>query len=447
MTARRARLLTAVVVAASFLSIGTAQAAGTARITTPSVGATLTSPTPITIEVVGDNGTVFEPRDHEVLVRLADHTGAMPYAGTRIVAATCRTDCHTASTWTVASFDPATLAPFAAGPSCNGGYTVQARVDGGPWTGNPVRIARAPGAPRDVSVTAGVREATVQWHAPADPDVVGYTVDRRRDGGTWQQVADVAPGTRSLTDEGVAAGQVAYRVVTLRGDGLTGGQPAAPCTDDDPDLATPSAPVTTTVRAPATAPSSPGPGDGPTAPSGPSPSGTPSDGGDGGTTTPDGGSTDGGAAEEEAPTDGEEGSDAPTRDAGSRVAPPSRLDTVTAPDVDVPGTPAADDPQVAAEEERYYGEGQGYSEELDFGDVQAPDDPGDVRDPDDLGQVDALGEGPATTRVLRVPGALQAVLGEELALDRVLAPAAAGMILLAFGLHLRRWTREGVEQP
>ena len=38
------------------------------------------------------------------------------------------------------------------------------------------------------------------------------------------------------------------------------------------------------------------------------------------------------------------------------------------------------------------------------------------------------------------------MLGEELALDRILAPVAAGLILLAFGLHLRRWTREGLEE-
>ena len=49
------------------------------------------------------------------------------------------------------------------------------------------------------------------------------------------------------------------------------------------------------------------------------------------------------------------------------------------------------------------------------------------------------------TQVVRVPGALQSILGEELALDRILVPVAGGLIMLAFGLHLRRWTREGMD--
>src|SRR5690606_21044487 len=130
-----------------------------------------------------------------------------------------------------------------------------------------------------------------------------------------------------------------------------------------------------------------------------------------------------------------EGEAVPARRPGTRVAPPSALGTAAGPDVDVPMVPGADAPQVASEQrERYYGEGDEYSDELDFG---------------DLGAVEAIGEDGTSleTRVVRVPGALQSILGEELDLGRILGPVAAGLILLAFALHLRRWTREGLDTP
>lgn len=417
MQARRARLvavLAAVLLAA--LPMGAAHAAGTGRITSPAPGAVLDSPTSLVVQVTGRAGTVVQPRDHAVRLRLADPGGTSAWSGTSAVGATCRTDCHTDSTWTAGSFDPATLAPFGGGPSCNGSHQVQVQVDGGVWSGHAIRITRAPGAPRDVTVTPGVEQATVTWGAAPDPDVAGYRVHRRAGDGAWQAVGELGPDARSLDDADVEAGEVAYRVATLRGDGLVAGAPAAPCTDTEPDLVTASAPVSTTVR--------PTSSSSPTATPRPSPS-TPPDDGDGddateGATAPDGG-------DDGEPDEATDEQAAPVRRPGNRVASPTAVGTGGGPRVDVPDDPDAAEPQVASSRETFYGEGEGFSEQLDF---------------DGLGTVDALGD---RARVMRVPGALQGVLGEELALQRILAPVSGGMIMLACGLHLRRWTREGLE--
>ena len=192
MIARRARLVVALVLLLSMALVGTAHAAGTGRITSPSSGATVTSPVPVTIEVTGDTAGVFSRPDHVVQVRLADHTGATPAEGTESVAATCSSDCDSDSTWTTPAFDPATLAPFGSAPSCNGGYTVQVRVDEGPWTGNAIRISRAPAAPTGVALAVEDGDVTVTWDAAATPDAVGYVVQRRVDGGSWSSLADPA---------------------------------------------------------------------------------------------------------------------------------------------------------------------------------------------------------------------------------------------------------------
>ena len=140
-------------------------------------------------------------------------------------------------------------------------------MDEGPWTGNAIRIGRAPAAPTGVALAVEDGDVTVTWDASATPDAVGYVVQRRVDGGSWSSLADLPARARAYTDADVAPGEVEYRVATQRGDGLVDGRPAAPCSDDEADLVTPSAPVGTTVRDTSSAP---------TAPARPSPSSSPS---------------------------------------------------------------------------------------------------------------------------------------------------------------------------
>lgn len=453
MKARRAVALAALTVLVAAFPAGPAHAAGTGRITSPSAGAAVGSGTPLVVEVAGRAGSFFDPQDHTVQLRLADVSGAQVWGGTRTVSATCQAgDCGEDSTWTAGTFDPASLAPFGSTSSCNGAYAVQVRVDDGAWAGHAIRIARAPGAPSGVAVTPGTGEAEIIWDGASDPDVVGYRVERRAAGGSWTSVGQAAPSARAFTDDDVAAGDVEYRVVTLKGDGLVNGAPAQPCTDPDADLATPSAAVPTTVRS-----SSSASGDDPTEPS-PSPSSSDGDGsgdgasggdgsgdgggdgsGDGSGDGAGGGSVDGDGTNGGSDGDGDqtgvageqtEGSSAGDRpSAGSRVAPPTALGTTTGPNVDVSEPASPDSPQVAEDRETFYGEGMEFSEELDFS---------------ELGEVDALGDTTVERRI-RVPGGLQSVLGEELDLERLLVPLAAGLILLAFALHLRRWTRDGAD--
>ena len=438
-------MVAALVALLAMLPAGAAHAAGAGQVTSPANGATITSATGITVQVTGRAGSVLDPRDHVVWVRLADRSGATAVG--QAVQASCADNCGGDSTWTAPALDPGTMAPFG-GPVCNGGYTIQVQVDDGAWTGHPIRLARAPHAPRDVAVTPGTEAADVTWGAAPDGDVAGYRVERRASGGSWKVVGTTGAGARGLADADAPAGSVEYRVSTLRGDGLVGGAPADPCADTEPDLATPSAPVATTVRAPAGSTS-----DGPTSPARPTPtpssgsgSGSGGDGDDGSAATGGDGSgsggdgtgddvvadDSGGDAQPGADDTASDGGSAPARRPGNRVAPPTAVGTVTNPSVTVPDAPRADSPLVATGGERYYGEGEEFSEEMDFG---------------DLGAVEALPEDAVTTetRVIRVPGALQSVLGEELALNRVLAPVAGGLIMLAFGLHLRRWTRDGLD--
>lgn len=237
---------------ACVLPAGTAHAAGVGQITSPAVDATVSEPTAIVVEVTGrtQRTSLFEPAPtHQVQVRLATPSGDGPLEDTNPVDMACETDCNSSSTWTAPDFDPATLAPFADTASCNGGYTLEVRVDGGAWTGHGVRVSRAPAAPREVSASADVGEATVGWKPAGDPDVAGYRVQRRTDG-SWATAATRPASARPLTDTDVGPGEVEHRVLTLKGDGRVDGETVAPCADTEPDLSTASASVATTVPSP-----------------------------------------------------------------------------------------------------------------------------------------------------------------------------------------------------
>ncbi len=441
-------VLAALTALACALPAGMAHAAGVGQITSPVADAVVADPTAIVVEVTGNTQrtSLFEPAPpHEVQIRLATPSGDQAMSGTEPVAMTCETDCNATSTWTAPDLDPATLAPFADTPSCNGAYTIQVRVDGGAWTGHGIHVARAPAAPRDVSATAEVGEATVSWTAAGDPDVVGYRVQRRVDGGSWTTVATRSADARSLTDTDVDPGSAEYRVATLKGDGAVDGEPAAPCADTAPDLSTASAPVGTTVPSASSTPTpTPTSTSSPSSSgsSSPSPSGSPSSSSeptdDGSESATDGEGGDATTEDPDDPADGEQGDapDAGSQDAqpaprrsGNRVAPPSAVEVGSRSDVTVADVPDADGPQVASDRESYYGDGEEFSEELDF---------------DGLGSVEAAG--PTTeTKVVRVPGALQSILGEELDMRRLALPIAAGLIMVALALHLRRWMRAGME--
>lgn len=426
-----------------------ASAAGSATVTSPAANAPLSSTTAIQVSVSGSSG-VFGG-NHRVQVRLGRlDQSAVP--GTAVVDLACTGgNCGGDGTWGGVNFNPVTLSPFLDTTTCNGGYLLQTRVDDGSWTSHPIHVRLPAPAPSGLSAEGDVTSAEIDWTPASAPDLVGQVVQRRLDGGSWQAVAELGTGVASWTDGDAPAGAVQYRVSSSRPDGVVNGSPATPCQDTAPDLVAWSSAASTTVT------EAPDPSESPTTPSRPRPTPSDDDGqpstGDGGSEEPtdggtdgDGGSGDGGTGGDGGsdgdggePTDGGTGepTDQPTtsgpvtRRAGDRVAPPSASDPAARPQVALPSLPR-DDPSEGEDredDELYYGEGGPFSEELDFGGLGEPE-----AGPEDFGP---------ETQVVRIPGALQSVLGTELEVKRIVEPLALGMLLLTVALHLRRWTHAG----
>ena len=326
------------------------------------------------------------------------------------------------STWSGATFDPATLAPFASGGSrCNGAYGMQVRPQGADWGGGiGVVVSIDPSAPTDVTATVTGGQVEVSWRGAPQPDVTGYTVQRRQDfTGSWDTVTEVGAQTTTVVDGDAPTGNTQYRVATFRGDGFDSNAPVAACTDAQRDLVAAASPVTVQVPEPSSSPSDGGsasPGSDDSDDSGGGSSGSPNDGADG---EGDGAGGEGDGGDEDASSGSPQPS--PRRRAPATSVQSGSAPTVSVPDVSSPsGRPAPD--------ETHDGDGEGFSEELDFGELQ--------------GESRASGDDEvAGTVSLDVPGGGS---DTELALRRVLVPVAGGMIMLAFGLHLRRWTRDAL---
>ena len=432
MKALRATLVVALATAVVMLPTWPAGAeVRSTDVASPRAGDVLSDPVPIEVSVTW-NG---ERPDH-VDVRLVGADGARIPNTEPVRLTDCSGDCQDfslaerRSTWSGATFDPATLAPFASGgPRCNGAYGLQVRPQGANWGGGiGVVVSVDPSAPTDVTATATGTggQVEISWRAAPQPDVTGYTVQRRRNvTGSWDTVTEVGAQTTTVTDRDPPAGTIQYRVATFRGDGFDGDAPVAACADSQRDLVAAAAPVTVQVAEPSGSPSDGGSsapdGDGSSTPDGD------------GSSTPDGGSTgsptdgsdgQGGDADDQ---DGEEDASTSPQPSPRRRAPATSVRTGPGPQVDVPDVSSPS--RSPAPEESHYGDGQGFSEELDFGEL------GD-------GESRASGDDEVAGAVsLDVPGG---GAEDELALRRVLAPVAGGMIMLAFGLHLRRWTRDAL---
>lgn len=498
MTRRHALVLVATLVAV--LLPASAQAAGTGQLTSPSPDQQLTGLVQLQAEVEGDNRDMFgNGPDHVVKVRLADASGGGAAPGTAAVDLSCVSGpCNADSTWGGVTFDTVGFQPFGRPDRvCNGAWYLQVAVDGAAFSpGQRVLVSQLPGAPTGVTVAGDVRRATVTWVANPEQDLAGYRVQRRPEGsGAWTSVAEVDAGTTRF-EHTTDPGTYEYRVLALRPDGRgADGAPAPICTDTGRELAAASSPRAVTVDAPAPTPtpspttggsgggsggggtggggsgSGGGSGDGSSSGGGSSSDGGSTDGGDsdGDGTTPDGddGTTPGDGTTPDGAADGgdgttpdggtdDDGGDGTTPDeagdgttpdrttprpsAGGRIAPPAaggRSSTLSLGSgvvgLDDPTAPRVAGPGRQQPRERFFGEGEGFSEEIDFGDVEAIAG-------SELRERTVLAE-----RTVRVPGALQSILGQELAVGRILTSIAGGLVLLALALHLRRWTREGAE--
>lgn len=434
------RLMTvaaALAAAALLLPATTVSAAVTASLESPTRDAVVRAPVEVRVRV---QRALVDPEVQRVDVRLSPD-GASAADGGRPAALRCLSGCGGQdSVWGGAVYQPATAAPFRSQPACNGRWYLQTSVNGGGFGAGVPFVASAPGSPAtDVRVAIAGRTATVTWAGAPQPDVAGYRIERRADGGAWRDVATVEAGDGRYVDEGLYPATYDYRVVTLRPDGRTAdGGAMSPCADRGDDLTTTSASARGRVTTPP--PPSPSPSPSPTTgdPADATDDDRGTDGGDGddgtagsggtpaGGTDADGsgagdGTADDGAATPAGDASEDEASPAPRRTTRTRIAPPpsarsNRLDTTTR-------LPAGEE-----QPEVFYGEGEGFSDELDYGDVEGPTRSPQAAAPESFGG--------------RSLGAVRVFTERILDPERILRPFAGGLVMLTFGLHLRRWMRE-----
>lgn len=392
----------------------------------PGAGAVVSAPVDIAVEVSRSVGEEVAG----VTVRLS-RDGDTTAPNTRTAELRCaETDgCNTVGSskdrWGLVELAPDGGA-LATGPVCNGQYVLQALPDGAAgWSGIPV-VLTDPSVAAVTHLTADgePRAAHLSWTPPSSAGDLSLRVERRPEGASgWNAVATLSGTATSYSDQAVTAGTWEYRVVTTRGDGFVSGRPVAACTDTEPDHAAPSefrtvvvAPGPTRTRTSSTDDGSTGSDSDGTA-AGPSEQG--------GTTSPTADGSESESADDPAAGDGgtHDGTAAGSGSSGprTRVAapPPARRssNTVSAPEIARP-----------QHRETYYGEGDEYSDSLDYGDV----DPMVTPSAED-GEVTAMGRW--------VPGGTETITTLRLDERQVLLPIATGLLLLALGLHVRRWMR------
>ncbi|MDX1620385.1 MAG: hypothetical protein R3320_05305 [Nitriliruptorales bacterium] len=420
---RRYALATLAAVAAMLLLPTAAGADAVVTFHSPAPDALVKEPTPLVVDV---ERRLIDPHPEQVTLHLSAD-GVDPVSEDAAVDLECVEGCaggasETTSRWAGAELDPDTLAPFASAPMCNGRWWLLPDVTPGPTEpaapGHGSFILSQPGsAVSDLTARVEGRDVVLTWRPAPEDDVAGYLVERRSGDAEWQQRASLDPGASGHRDTAVADGTYDYRVVTVRPDGFQDGEPAVPCQDTGTDLRTSSSAWRVTLSA-AGGDATPTQTDG-------EDSQDPS-GGEGGNQGADGAVSGGTDADAGTGNDADEGGSA-TSDTGPRAAGSSSArqriaagsgdgSSLAAPGVATP----ADEPS----REHYFGEGGPFDEQLDYAGVEG---------------IAADREEALVTE--RVPGGVIEVLDRELDIAHILPPIATGLVLIALGLHLRRWVR------
>lgn len=429
---RRTAVATLIAIAVLTLGALPASAAVTMTIGSPSAGQEITSSTATQVQIRRE---LFDPSVSGVELRLV--RDGTPTAGATL---TCTQGCSNATdqTWGQLQLQPSSPDEFGVDhPLANGSWTVQSRWrDGnGSWSGwgadVQITLSVPPSAVSGLAADAQLRDVTLTWQRAPEPDISAYRIQRRPDGGSWTVVDSTGGSASSYSETVPSAGTYEYRVVTVRPNGSGGALTAT----------SPSVSVTATSPSPSPSPTgSSSDGDGTTGdPSGGSTGGVQegddtgteggTDGGSDDTTTgdssgepSDGSSTDGSGAGAEDTAGDDSGTS--TRSYGrSRVAAPPGVRQGASLDIDadLPG------PEVAPEaEERYFGEGEDFSEELEYGAV-------DPVLPEQDGEQDAI--------LRRIPGGIQEFIVSRFEVRTLLTSIAAGLLFVTLGLHVFRWMR------
>ena len=279
--------------------------------------------------------------------------------------------------------DPATGAPFAAeGPLVNGTYVLEvellknSRFQSDESFEHELVLSVKPTAPKDLVAEVDGDEVELVWTPSPEPDVEGYRVERH-DGDGWQDVTTTA--NPAAVDE-PGEGEHRYRVVAERPDGRDGVLEQASqeltvevaAEDDDEERE--------------------------------------SDGSDESEESDDG----------EVESQESEGSDEPSSDRNGGNGSSNERQSRSSNPADAPssgnggrgGIPGLDG----------NGGEDGYSTELDYGDMQD-----DTRASDDV--------------EIATPGGWRGGVDRLFDAEQVAVPIAAGLVMTTMGLHLWRWLR------
>lgn len=452
MTVRRTAAGLAVAVVVVLLTAAPALAALTANMRSPRSGATVSGPVELRVAVTRSN-PLLDPQVDRVAVRLGVAPGTSA-PGSSPAELDCLEGCapepgadQQTSVWGGVRFDPASPGAFfggGAGPVCNGRWYVQPGVNGNfeSYPSVEFGVAAAPSPVGSLASSGDADGITVTWSRPPEQDVSGYLVQRRpADQSSWTSLKVLTPGTTSYRDAGLDPGRYDHRVVTLRHDGRTpAGEWVAPCQDSETaaESALGTSSPATTASVPAPPPPSPSPSPSPTGGSAGESSSSPSPTGDGegggepgdGSGGEDTGGTEGGSpAESPGQASGGDDGGQGSRQAGGQVAappPPQRSQQRQA------QPPLPEQPRQPQPRQRYFGEDDPFSEELDYGDTQPPE----------VAEPSPTPTETERTTIQRIPGDVRSFVERNLAQERVLEPLAGSLVLFGLALHLARWLRE-----
>lgn len=410
---RRILVVVTAVMAVLVVTPGAAMATVSGNMSSPAADGTVTDSAPVEVTV---NADCFQSCNEGRLdddvrgVEVELRSGNEPVGSVNLeCVANCRSEQQ--------RWGARTLGDLGAPAVCNGGYALHSRVtyvpstslsgepETTPWQSRNITLSAPPSAPSDLNVSTGIETASVKWsEVTAFDDLKGYAVERKVGNGSWEGVELIARGTHSYADSEVPSGNVQYRVSSLRADGFADDgrtKPATPCEDDsgptlssahNPDRNLRYAAASGTVQA------APSPNQG-------------SGGESGG-----GGSGDGSGGGAQGPN--ANGSvDAPPAPRADSSPNDADEDSPDLPGVGAPPAPSGQEP------ESFYGEDFNFNEQLDYGNQDPVAPP---TNPDDEVVIDrdlAAGEG----------------VGRFLDFERMAVPFAVGLLLIALGLHLRRW--------
>jgi hypothetical protein len=117
------------------------------------------------------------------------------------------------------------------GVAANGPYTLQLQVHvingevqrTTDWNDHPLTFDAPPPSPGQAQievVDAAAKRMRISWEPSTAPDLLHYTVERRVDGGPWQVAEDlVAPDRTVISDTVATYGSYRYRVTAVRPSG------------------------------------------------------------------------------------------------------------------------------------------------------------------------------------------------------------------------------------